>query len=192
MPPDFLLHQQGGIEGALGMIFVGNGRAEEGEDAVAGGLSDVAFVAMHGIHHQLECRIDDGTRLFRIEAFNQSHRAFDVSEKRGDGLTLAVSRPACFHCRLLSPNALCEMRRCIARGSSGSSDFGLFFRLLPSRQGGAAFRAELGSWRSLDPAIRAAACQCNAALHTEFDPFWIVSPAAWTVHPGSFLNLIEP
>jgi hypothetical protein len=37
-----------------------------------------------------ECRVEDGARFFGIEIFNQLHRSFDVGEKRGDRLALAL------------------------------------------------------------------------------------------------------
>jgi len=48
---------------------------------------------MHSIHHELQSRIDDGTGVFWIEAFNQRRGAFEVSKQRGDGLALAIDRP---------------------------------------------------------------------------------------------------
>ena len=49
------------------MVLVGDRRAEQREDAVAGGLHDVAVVAMHRLHHQLERRIDDCARFFGVK-----------------------------------------------------------------------------------------------------------------------------
>ena len=85
-----LLHAQRRVQTALSMIFVRDGRAEQREDSVAGGLHDVTVVAMDGVDHQLERRIDDCARLFGIEAFHQIHRALDVGEQRGHGLALAA------------------------------------------------------------------------------------------------------
>ncbi len=85
-----LLHAQRRVQTALSMIFVRDGRAEQREDSVAGGLHDVTVVAMDGVDHQLERRIDDCARLFGIEAFHQIHRALDVGEQSGHGLALAA------------------------------------------------------------------------------------------------------
>src|SRR5712692_6075000 len=61
------LHAQGGIEGSLGMIFMGNRRAKEGKDAVASRLHDVAFVAMDRRHHELQGGIDEGAGFLGVE-----------------------------------------------------------------------------------------------------------------------------
>ncbi len=72
------------------MVLMGGRRAEQRKDAVAGGLHDIAVVAMHRVDHQLQCRIDNGTRLLRVEVFHQLHRAFDVREQRRDRLALPL------------------------------------------------------------------------------------------------------
>ncbi len=54
------------------MIFMGNRRTKERKDAIAQGLGDIALVAMHGVHHQLQSGINNRLRLFGIEAFNQA------------------------------------------------------------------------------------------------------------------------
>src|SRR5579864_8967824 len=53
------------IKRALWVVFVGYWRAKQGEDAVAGGLRYITAVMMDRIHHQLERRIDQATRLLR-------------------------------------------------------------------------------------------------------------------------------
>jgi hypothetical protein len=75
-----LLHPQRCVERALGMILMGDGRAEQGEDAVAGRLHDVAVVAVHRVDHQLQRRIDDRSRLLGVEVLHQLHRTLDVGE----------------------------------------------------------------------------------------------------------------
>jgi hypothetical protein len=44
---------------------------EQREDAVPARLRDIALVAVHGVHHELEGRIDDGARLLGIEPFDR-------------------------------------------------------------------------------------------------------------------------
>ena len=73
------------------MVFMCDRCTEQGENAVAGGLRDVTAVALHHLDHQLECRVDDGASLFRIEALDQVHRALDVGEQRGDRLAFALA-----------------------------------------------------------------------------------------------------
>jgi hypothetical protein len=50
---------------------------------------------MHGVHHQLQGRIDDGAGLFGVEAFDERGGAFEVSKEGGDGFTLALSQGGC-------------------------------------------------------------------------------------------------
>jgi hypothetical protein len=85
-----LLHEQGGQEGALGMVFMGKGSAEEGKDAIAGGLDDKALITVDGVHHELEGRIDNGTGGFGVEGFDEGGGVLDIGKQRGDGLALAV------------------------------------------------------------------------------------------------------
>ena len=89
-----LLHRQRRMKCALRMVLVRHGRAEQGEDAVAGRLRDIAAVAMHRRHHKLQHRVDDRARLLGIEVAHQFGRALDVGEQRGDRLALAFERVA--------------------------------------------------------------------------------------------------
>ena len=57
---------------------------------------------MHGIHHHLECRVENRAGFLGIEPFNQRCRAFQVSKQRGDGLALAVGSATGFESRLFS------------------------------------------------------------------------------------------
>jgi hypothetical protein len=86
---DLFLEPQGGVERALRMILMGNRRPEESKDTVAGGLNDVAVVAMHSIDHQLENRIDDGSRFFGIQILLEAGGVYDVDEERRDEFALA-------------------------------------------------------------------------------------------------------
>jgi len=73
IPLQLLPHAQRCIERALGMVLVRHRRAEEREDAVACRLHDVAVVAMDGVHHQPQRRIDNGARLLGVEVLHQLH-----------------------------------------------------------------------------------------------------------------------
>jgi hypothetical protein len=53
------------------MVFVGNRRAEQRENAVTGRLHNVAIVAADGVNHQLERRIDNRTGLLGVEFLHQ-------------------------------------------------------------------------------------------------------------------------
>jgi hypothetical protein len=74
------------------MILMRERSAEQREDAIPGRLRDIALVAMHRIHHQLERGIDQAAPFLRVKVLDQFHRSLDVGEQRGDGLALAVKR----------------------------------------------------------------------------------------------------
>jgi hypothetical protein len=74
------------------MVLVGKRRAEQGHDPVAHHLVDGALVAMNGLHHPFEHRIEDLTRLLRVAVSEQLHRTFEVGEQHGDLLTLTFER----------------------------------------------------------------------------------------------------
>jgi hypothetical protein len=65
-------------------------RAEQGKNAIAQRLRHIALIAMHGIHHQLQSRIDNCACLFGIEAFDQGRGAFEIGKERRDGLARAL------------------------------------------------------------------------------------------------------
>ena len=62
------------------MVLVGDRRAEERHDAVAGELVDGALPAVHGVEHELECAVHDAVELFGVEGPRQLGRALDVHE----------------------------------------------------------------------------------------------------------------
>jgi hypothetical protein len=72
---DPLLHAQRRVAGSHGMVFMSQRRAEERHDPIAHDLVDSALVAMDGLHHQLEHRVEDFARLLRIAVGEQLHRA---------------------------------------------------------------------------------------------------------------------
>ena len=53
------------------MVLVRDRRAEQREDAIAGGLHDVAVVAAHRIDHQFQRRVDDRAGFLGIEVLLQ-------------------------------------------------------------------------------------------------------------------------
>ncbi len=89
IPAQILLHSECGIERTLWMVFVGNRRAEQRENAVAGGLHDVSVVAIDGFNPQLQSWIDDCPGLLGIEVLHQLGGAFDVGAERGYRLAFA-------------------------------------------------------------------------------------------------------
>src|SRR5262245_10537989 len=97
------------------MILMGKRSPEQGKDAVTQGLRHIALVPMHGVHHELQGGIDNSARFFWVESFDESGRTFEVSKEGRDRLAFALGPPTCLQRRLLSANALGEMRRRIAR-----------------------------------------------------------------------------
>ncbi|VVE16531.1 hypothetical protein PTE30175_02825 [Pandoraea terrae] len=53
------------------MVLVGDGRAEQRENAVAQELGDVALIVVHGLHHKRHDRVDQAPRLFGIQVLDQ-------------------------------------------------------------------------------------------------------------------------
>src|SRR5207247_3943034 len=166
------------------MVFVGDGGAKEGKDAIAGGLRHIALVAMDRVHHELKGGIDQAAGIFRIEVFNEIHRALDIGKEGGDYPALAVCGASRFHRGLLSPDALGEMARSIANGSRVCGqwksqaelesrvrtvlNFGLWtldFGLTHERS--ATFPTEPGLGQILNPAARTVGLQRNATADTE-------------------------
>ena len=180
-PPAFL-HPQRGEQRPLGVVFVGQRCAEQREDAVAHGLRHVALVAMDRVHHELERRVDDRARVFRVEVFDEGHRALDVGEQRGDRLAFAVDAPASFERDLFGANAVGQMSRRRDRrrryGSRPSGSRGLGRGM----ERGATLGAEFRPRRRCGPAIRAAAVERGAALDAELRPVGIIGGAPRAAH----------
>ena len=88
------------------MIFMRDRRAEQRKDSIASGLHDVTVVAMHRVDHQLQRRIDNRPRLFRIEPLHQVHRPLDIRKQRRDSLALPARR---IRSLLLQPDAHCRL-----------------------------------------------------------------------------------
>jgi hypothetical protein len=62
------------------VVFVGSWGSEQGEDPIARGLHDVAFVAMYRIDHEPQSRIDNGACLLGVEVRHQLQRTLDVGK----------------------------------------------------------------------------------------------------------------
>ena len=63
---------------------MGNGGTEEGHNAIAQHLVDGAFIAVHGVHHNVDGGIEQLLSGFRVEVFDQFGGVFDVGEQDGD------------------------------------------------------------------------------------------------------------
>jgi hypothetical protein len=76
------------------VVLVGDRRAEEGHDAVAGELIDRALVAMHGAGEELEAAVHDRVDGLWIEALRERAEPHDIGEEHRDLLALALERAA--------------------------------------------------------------------------------------------------
>ena len=84
-----LLHAQRRVAGTHGMIFMGNGRAEEGHNAIPHDLIDGALVAVHGLDHALQDRIQELAGLLGVALRQQLHGPLQVRKQHRDLLTFA-------------------------------------------------------------------------------------------------------
>jgi hypothetical protein len=113
------------------------------------------LVAVHGIHHEREDRIEDLARLLGIAVSEQLHRALEVGEEHGDLFAFSLERCSGrqdFLGEVLGSIAVRKPRRCARSGGNGMSTLGTELRRcrqLPAALGAApgqrrgAFLAEL-------------------------------------------------
>jgi hypothetical protein len=157
------------------MVLVSERRAEEGHDPVAHDLVDRTFVAMDGLHHPLENRIEQLSRFFRIALGEQPRRAFQVREEHCHEFALALQGG------LGGENLLGEVL--------GGVDVG---RLEPRRgdlgQRGGTLAAELVLQRIISAAGRADSRQGEGALAAELHDGVVLGLAPGTLHPGGLLS----
>ena len=85
----------GGEARALDVVLVGQRRAEEGHDAIAGVLIDGSFEAMDPLGQDSEEAIEDLMQRLGIESFGQCGAALDIGEEDRDLLAFALHRRAC-------------------------------------------------------------------------------------------------
>ncbi len=85
------------------MVLMGDGRAEQGEDTVAGRLHHISVVPLDRFDHQLQGWIDDRASLFGVEVSHQLGRALDIREQRRDRFTLTITGCRC--ARLIRPES---------------------------------------------------------------------------------------
>jgi hypothetical protein len=93
MPLDLLLHTQGCVAGAHGMVLVGDRSAEQRHDAIACRLVDGTLIVMNRLHHQRQDRLEKVASLFRVAVGEQFRRALGIGKQHGNLLALA------FDCR---------------------------------------------------------------------------------------------
>jgi hypothetical protein len=137
-----LLHSQGGVARAHGVLLVRDRRAEERHDAVAHHLVDGALVVVYGLDHALQHRVEQAPRVLGIAIGQELHRALEVREQDRHVLAFALQRV------LGRADPLGEMRRRV-RGRRGEA------RRSVGRgaHGRSALWAELGGNRQLALAL---------------------------------------
>ena len=79
-----------GVAGALRVILVRDGRAEERHDAVPRVLVDGPLEAVHTVARDLEVAIQDRVPLLGIDLLSQRHGAGDIREEHSHLLALAL------------------------------------------------------------------------------------------------------
>ncbi len=87
------------------VVLVGDRRAEQRHDAIAGELVHRAFPVVDGVQHELEGAVHQLMELLRVEGAGQLGRALHVDEEDGHVLPFAAERSA------LGENALGEVPR---------------------------------------------------------------------------------
>ncbi|MNS96873.1 hypothetical protein D3C72_1311910 [compost metagenome] len=84
-----LLHAKCRKQRPQSMVFVGDRRAEKGQDAIAEGFGHIPLIVMHSFHHQRHNRVDQAAGFFRVQVLDQRRRAGHVSKQRRNRLALA-------------------------------------------------------------------------------------------------------
>jgi hypothetical protein len=77
---DALLHGQRRITRSHGVVFMGQRRAEEGHNPIPHDLVDGALVAVHGLDHALQDRVQRLLGLLGMALCQQLHGPFEISE----------------------------------------------------------------------------------------------------------------
>ena len=90
--PHTILHPEGGITRAHGVILVGEWRPEQRHDPVPHHLVNGALIAVHRVHHLLDDRVEQLARLLGITVGQQLHRALEVGEQDGHLLAFTLKR----------------------------------------------------------------------------------------------------
>jgi hypothetical protein len=70
------------------VVFVGNRGAKQCHNAVAEHLIHSALVAVHGVHHVVDGRIEELLGRFRVEAPDEFRGVFEVGKEHRDVLAL--------------------------------------------------------------------------------------------------------
>ena len=83
-----VLHPQRGAHGPLGVVLVGDRRAEQGDDGVAEQLVDAAAEQLDVGHEALEARLHQALHPLGVEVLGERRVADEVGEQDGDDAPL--------------------------------------------------------------------------------------------------------
>ena len=171
------LHGQGGVAGAQRVVFVGNGRAEQGHNAVAEHLVDGALEAVHGVHHVVDSGVEELLGGFGIKAADEFRRVLEVSKQHGDLLALAFEGAAGGEDFLGEIGGRVAERR-VRAGSPWGGGRGSGLR----EKRGPAFATELGLGLIRKPALGTRHPEGCAAFVTKLQAIGILKATARAVH----------
>jgi len=76
------------------MVLMGQGRAEQGHDAIAHDLVDGPLITMHRLHHALQHWVEELPGLLGVAVGQELHGAFEVGEQHRDLLALTFQGTA--------------------------------------------------------------------------------------------------
>jgi hypothetical protein len=162
-------------DGALGVILVGDRRAEEGQHGIAHQPRQRPLVAVHRLDEELEGTGHDVHDLFRVQVFGHRRRALDVAEEDGHHPPLVAD---------LAP----RRQQPVGKGLGdqplhGVAEHGLRIPLRcrgRCRQRRGALGAEGKVGRHAEAAIGTAPLQRRSAPGAEVELGWTVKATSWT------------
>ena len=88
------LHRQRGIAGPRGMVLMRDRGAEQRHNAIAQDLVHRPFVAVYGVHHQMQSRVEELLRVLGVAVARATRGAFEVGKQHSDLLAFAFQGTA--------------------------------------------------------------------------------------------------
>ena len=119
MSGERLLHPQRGAHGPLGVVLVGDRRAEQGDDGVADDLVDLPAEGVDVGDEPLEAAVDEVLHLLGIAGLGQRREADEVGEEDRDDPTLVAPQPQVVPARGAEPCARRHVRMAAGAGHHG-------------------------------------------------------------------------
>ena len=78
------LHVERGADGHFGVVFLGDGRAKDGHDAIPDELIDHALKLIDAARHQPGKLLDQHEQLFIIEALGEAGKTGEIGKQQGN------------------------------------------------------------------------------------------------------------